>query len=149
MVAHETLAAVAIKHIAWWSRHADPEGAFARMTRKLPDLSDLSRVTALLGLGYDGFLYLNDDVIVGHFFYQRHKDEMHAFAAWTDTRHRASGMMAVAAMDFVAYAWAAQDVARVRIGAGANLLAKRLLAPMDPVARRFGWRIREGNWVEF
>jgi hypothetical protein len=146
MIAHD---ARAVPHIAWWSRHADADSNFARATRDLVDGPDALRVAALIERGYDGLLYLQDDAIAGHLFFQRHGGEMHAFAAWSDERLRASGLMASAPLDFIAYARATDGVTRVRIGAGDNLLGKRMLTPVAPVAARLGWRLREGCWLDF
>ena len=139
----------AVAHIAWWSRHADANSNFARAVCDIPDGPDSLRVAALLTRGYDGFLYLRDGAIVGHFFFQRHGDEMHAFAGWSDESLRASGLIASAALDFIAYARAAEGVVRVRVGTGAHPIAHRLLAPVATVAARLGWRLREGCWLDF
>lgn len=139
----------AIAHLAWWSRHADAGSNFVRATRNLADGADASRVAALLARGYDGLLYCRDGAIVGHFFFQRHGDEMHAFAGWSAETLRASGLIASAALDFIAYASAADGIVRVRVGTGAHPIAHRLLAPVAPVAARLGWRLREGCWLDF
>jgi hypothetical protein len=139
----------AIAHLAWWSRHADAGSNFVRVTRNLADGADASRVAALLARGYDGLLYCRDGAIVGHFFFQRHGDEMHAFAGWSAETLRASGLIASAALDFIAYASAADGIVRVRVGTGAHPIAHRLLAPVAPVAARLGWRLREGCWLDF
>lgn len=139
----------AIAHLAWWSRHADAGSNFVRATRNLADGADASRVAALLARGYDGLLYCRDGAIVGHFFFQRHGDEMHAFAGWSAETLRASGLIASAALDFIAYASAADGIVRVRVGTGAHPIAHRLLAPVALVAARLGWRMREGCWLDF
>ena len=146
MIEHDVRA---VAHTAWWSRHADAESNFARATRDLPDGPDALRVAALIDRGYDGLLYLLDNAIAGHFFFQRHGDEMHAFAGWSDERLRASGLIANAALDFIAYAHAADGIIRVRVGTGGHPIAHRLLAPIVPVADRLGWRLREGCWLDF
>ena len=120
MIAHDARAVV---HVAWWSRHADAESNFVRATRDLADGTDAVRVAALLARGYEGFLYLQDDAIVGHFFFQRHDDEMHAFAGWSDESLRASGLIANAALDFIAYARATAGIVRVRVGTGEHPIA--------------------------
>ena len=94
-------------------------------------------------------LYLQDGAIAGHFFFQRHGDEMHAFAGWSDERLRASGLIANAALDFIAYASATEGIRRVRVGTGAHPIAHRLLAPVAPAAAQLGWRLREGCWIDF
>ena len=149
MIRHAGHGPAVIAHLAWWSRHADPHGNFARATRDLADGSDALRVAALIDRGYDGFLYFQDDHIAGHFFFQRHGDEMHAFAGWSHERLRASGLIASAALDFIAYARATGGIVRVRVGTGAHPIAHRLLAPVVPVAARLGWRLREGCWLDF
>jgi hypothetical protein len=149
MIVREPQTAGAVAHIARWSRRADAESNFARTTREIPDGSDEQRVAALLARGYDGLLYLEGGVIVSHLFFQRHGEALHAFAAWTEDRLRASGLMMIAAMDFIAHARATRGVVRVRIGAGDNPLGQRMLAPVKPVAARLGWRLREGCWLDF
>ena len=148
MIAHDPQG-VAIAHIAWWSRHADAGSNFVRATRDLADGPDALRVARLIARGYDGLLYLQDGAIAGHFFFQRHGDEMHAFAGWSDESLRASGLIANAALDFIAYASVAEGVVRVRVGTGAHPIAHRLLAPVASVAARLGWRLREGCWLDF
>ena len=149
MIADAKRADAAIAHLAWWSRHADAGSNFARATRDLADGADAPRVAALLARGYDGLLYCHDGAIAGHFFFQRHGDEMHAFASWSAETLRASGLIATAALDFIAYASAADGIVRVRVGTGAHPVAHRLLAPVAPVAARLGWRLREGCWLDF
>src|SRR2546421_437265 len=84
MLAQEDTAAKVVAHIAWWSRHPDPGGNFERAARDFPDMPDGEHVAALAALGYDGLIYQEGGAIVGHFFFQRHVAEMHAFAAWAD-----------------------------------------------------------------
>jgi hypothetical protein len=148
-IADAKRADAAIAHLAWWSRHADAGSNFARATRDLADGADAQRVAALLARGYDGLLYCDGGAIAGHFFFQRHGDEMHAFAGWSAETLRASGLIASAALDFIAYASAADGIVRVRVGTGAHPIAHRLLAPVAPVAARLGWRLREGCWLDF
>lgn len=149
LIAHHAWGSAAIAHIAWWSRHADVGSNFVRATCDLPDGPDAARVAALLARGYDGFLYLEDGAIAGHFFFQRHGEEMHAFAGWSHERLRASGLIASAALDFIAYAKTIDGVVRVRVGTGAHPIAHRLLAPVVPIAARLGWRLRDGCWLDF
>jgi hypothetical protein len=148
MLGQEEHAAAVIAHIAWWSRHPDPGGNFERAVRDLSDMPDTSRVAALLARGYDGLLYCQDDTIAGHFFFQRHGAEMHAFAAWADERHRGSKLVATAAMDFLAHAFQSHGVVRARVGTG-HAFSDRLLAPLKPACDRLGWRVREGGWIDF
>lgn len=148
MLAQDAHAAAAIAHVAWWSRHAEPDGHFERAARDLPDLPDAPRVAALMARGYDGLLYCRGGAIVGHFFFQRHDAEMHAFAGWADERHRDGKLIATAAMDFLAHAFESHGVVRARIGTG-HALTGRLLAPLNPACERLGWRVREGGWIDF
>ena len=144
----------AVAHIAWWSRHADPESNFERANRDLADGPDAVRVAALIDRGYDGLLYLQDGAIVGHLFFQHHGDEMHAFAAWTDERFRHkrfkhNKLLATAVIDFIGYAYAVPGVVRVRLGAADNAVGENLLARVQPAAAQLGWRVREGCWLDF
>jgi hypothetical protein len=148
MIAREDDAAKVVAHIAWWSRHPDPGGNFERAARDLPDMPDIEHVAALAALGYDGLIYQQGGAIVGHFFFQRHIAEMHAFAAWADEQHRGGKLMANAAMDFLAYASRSPGVLRARIGTG-HAFAARLLSPLMPLCGQLGWHLRDGGWVDF
>lgn len=149
LLADDMRGAAAIAHIAWWSRHANPTGTFARATRDLPDGPDAERVAALFARGYGGLLYLADGEIVGNYFFQRHDDAMHAFSGWSHERLRSTGLIANATMDFIACTRATDGMRRARVGADNVSLQQRLLAPLVPVAARLGWRLRDGGWIDF
>jgi hypothetical protein len=149
MIAQGEHAATVIAHIGWWSRHPDAGGHFERAVRHLPDMPDAQRVAALSALGYDGLLYYHDGAIIGHFFFQRHDTEMHAFAGWAKEEHRGGQMIATAAMDFLAHAYQSHGVVRARVGTGSHPITDHLLEPLKPVSDTLGWRIRKGGWIDF
>jgi hypothetical protein len=135
-------------HVAWWSRHGDIGSNFERNVRGLPNASDAERVAGLRERGYDGLIYLHDGKLIGHFFFQRHGAELHAFSAWADQERRGEKLIATAALDFVAHASQCGDVTRARIGSG-HRLTERLVRPLHQAAGRLGWQIHSGGWIDF
>jgi hypothetical protein len=135
-----------IAHIAHWARNPDPESKFARAVGRIPDVSDSQLVAMLLEKNYNGLLYADAVGIVGHCFFQLHDNELHAFAAWIAERRRGRALMQVSFFDLLAYASTQPGVARVRIGTGR--IADRLLAPLQIVSHRLGWRLGGDGWVD-
>src|SRR3954451_9120697 len=75
-------AAPALSYCAWWARHPDRDSNFARVVADLLDHSDQQLFVELRRRHYDGLLYLHGGSIVGHCFFQRRDDELHAFSLW-------------------------------------------------------------------
>lgn len=138
---------VVAAHVAYWARNPDPGSNFARLIGRLPDMPDAALAASLGHRGYDGLVYLDDNEIVGHCFFQRHDTELHGFAVWVAEHQRGGKLMAIACFDFIAYASACPGITRARIGTGHP--ADRLLLPLKPFTAKLGWRMRRGAWVDF
>jgi hypothetical protein len=147
IVAQRKFAAEALAHIGWWARHPDAESNFARANPLLSDLPDAELFAALSEKGYDGLLYRDHREIIGHCFFQKHGNELHAFSMWVGEPHRGGALMATACFDFMAYASARPGIVRARFGTGQ--WGDRLLRPLKQFSADLGWRLRKGAWVEF
>ena len=149
LVADRERAAVACQHIAWWSRHPDAGSDFERAARNLPDTSDALRIAALRALDYDGLLYLQDDKIIGHVFFQRHGSALHAFSCWGDESLRGRIFFRISSLDFLAYASQCGGIARARVGGGHFPITTRVLTRLRHIAGGLGWRLHDDGWVDF
>jgi len=86
------------RYVIGWVRNPDKGSAFDRAVKRLRLhlLPDGVLFHILLMLRYDGILFLENDEVVGHIFFQRHGKELHAFSFYTrpDMRGgRMDGMM--------------------------------------------------------
>lgn len=135
-----------LTHIASLARNPDPGSSFARNVGALADLPDREIVAALKDQGYDGLIYLDDEGLLAHCFFQRRDDELHVFAGWVAARRRDRKLMAVVGFDFLAYASAQPGIVRARVGSGG---ADRVFAPLRSISAGLHWRLRRGGWVDF
>ena len=142
-------APAAVAHCCWWARHPDPEGQFAAAARRWSGMTDEALVTILWCKGYDGFLYRLHEEIIGHFFFQHHGTEMHAFSGWVAEPHREKKLLATFSLDFLAYASQCADVVWGRVGTGNHPITQRLLAPLTPHLPDLGWNVTADGWVNF
>src|SRR5690349_4034275 len=72
--------AVCRDYLRWWIANPDPSGRFARKTRWLRWLPAPVLTWILLALGYDGLIFVSEDGIIGHVFFQRRGDALHGFS---------------------------------------------------------------------
>ena len=122
---------------------------FVRATRDLADGTDAVRVAALLARGYEGFLLSSGRRHCRPLLLPASRRRDARVRGLVGRNLRASGLIANAALDFIAYARATAGIVRVRVGTGEHPIAHRLLAPLAPVAAQLGWRLRDGCWLDF
>lgn len=142
-------AKIAVEHCCWWARHPNPKGQFATAARQWPEMTDQELIGTLRRKGYDGFLYFLRAEIIGHFFFQRHGAELHAFSGWVAESYREQKLLAAFSLDFLAYASQCADVVRARVGTGDHPVTHRLLAPLTPHLPELGWDVSADGWVDF
>src|SRR5262245_45392485 len=92
------------EYLLWWITHPDPAGTFAAKTRWLRWLPAPVLLRAMFALGYDGLLYLKDDRVVGHVFFQRRGAETHGFSTAVSEPYDGYGYSVVIMLDYVIYA---------------------------------------------
>jgi hypothetical protein len=136
-------------HLAWWIRNPDPAGRFAAKTRWMRRVPTALSRRLLFALGYDGLIYLAGDAIIGHIFFQRRGDALHAFATAVADGSAQRGYGAVIVLDFIAYAARDRRVTRARIGAGRTPISRRMLERLRACSGRLGWRVDGDGWVTF
>jgi hypothetical protein len=142
-------AKVAVAHCCWWARHPNLKGKFASLAREWSGMTDEELIAILRRKGYDGLLYFQHGKIIGHFFFQRHGAELHAFSGWVAEPYREQKLLATFAMDFLAYASQCAGVVRARVGTGEHPVTQRLLAPLRPHLPQLGWVVAADGWVDF
>ncbi len=142
-------AKVAVAHCCWWARHPNPKGKFALLAREWSEMTDERLIAILSHKGYDGLLYFQRGEIIGHFFFQRHLTELHAFSGWVAEPYREKKLLATFSLDFLAYASQCAGVVRARVGTGNHPVTHRLLAPLRPHLPKLGWVVAADGWVDF
>jgi len=133
----------------WWIGHPSPGSTFESRTwwrRQLPAAWVLRALTAL---GYDGLVYVDNDIIVGHVFFQQHGSALHGFSTAVHAGFEEGGYSVVMILDFVAYAAGTPGITAARVGTGQNNTTRRLLSRLRRHADGLGWRVDEDGWVTF
>jgi hypothetical protein len=133
----------------WWIANPGPGSTFDSRTwwrRRLPARCALWVLTALK---YDGLVYLHDDTIVGHVFFQRHGSRLHGFSTAVHDGFEGGGHSVVMMLDFVAYAAGTPGITAARVGRGQNNTTRRLLSRLERHADALGWGVDEDGWVTF
>ena len=136
-------------YLVWWIRHPDPTGAFAAKTRWRRLLPGGLAMRALLALGYDGVVYQNDTMVIGHIFFQRRGADAHIFSAGVAERYEGRKYALVMLLDCIAYTATVPVISRVRVGRAANQLTRHGLQLVAERADRVGWRVSPDGWVTF
>jgi hypothetical protein len=137
------------EYVSWWIGHADPAGTFAAKTRWLRRLAPPLLLRILLTLGYDGLVYVKEDAIIGHVFFQRRSAAMHGFSTSVTEAFDGRGYSVVMMMDYVAYASQAPGIEKVRVGTGQNNVTRRLLQRIRKHEGRLGWNVGLDGWITF
>ena len=103
----------------------------------------------MMWLGYDGFIYLRGDDILGHVYFQRRGTSMYAFSAAVNPELRGKGHAVTMIMDCLAYASQVPGVTQARVGRGQSEYNSRLLARIKARESEFGWQVDSDGWVKF
>jgi hypothetical protein len=133
----------------WWIGHPSPGSTFESRTwwrRRLPAPWVLWALTALR---YDGLVYLQNDTIVGHVFFQQHGSALHGFSTAVHDGFGGGGHSVVMMLDFVAYGACTPGITAARVGTGQNNTTRRLLSRLQRHADALGWGVNEDGWVTF
>jgi hypothetical protein len=136
-------------YVVWWIRHADPGGRFAAKTRCLRWLPASWLLRMLFAAGYDGLVYLKDDRVIGHVFFQRHGADLHGFSTAVSPPYAGHGYSVVILLDYLAHASRMPGVARARVGRGTNNVTHRFLKRLQRHAAELAWRVDLDGWVTF
>jgi hypothetical protein len=133
----------------WWIGHPSPGSNFESRSwwwRRLPPSGVF---WALAALKYDGLVYLDNDTILGHVFFQQHGSRLHAFSTAVHDGFEGAGHSVVMLLDFVAYAACRPGITAARVGTGQNNTTRRLLSRLRRHADAVGWTVSEDGWVTF
>lgn len=134
-------------YVDWWITHPDPAGRFAKASRWIRRLPPVLRLRLMLRLGYDGLIYLADDHVVGHVFFQRRGNALHGFSTAVEDGVDGGGHSVVMMFDFVAFASEQPGIVKARIGTGRNNTTRRFLERLKASEAQFGWRVEMDGWV--
>src|SRR5262249_22755740 len=137
------------EYLTWWITHPNPAGMFAARTRWLRWLPRPLLVRTLFALGYDGLVYLKDDVVIGHIFFQRHGRALHGFSTGVSEPFAGRGHSVMIMLDYVAYASQVRGIGRARVGRGQNNVTQRFLVRLKEYERQLGWHVDLDGWVTF
>lgn len=136
-------------YLLWWITHPNPAGTFAARTRWLRWLPATWLLRTMFALGYDGLIYLKDDQVIGHVFFQRRGAEVHGFSTAVSERFVGYGYSVVILTDYVAYASQVPGVNRARVGRGQNNVASRFLQCLKKYEKQLAWHVGQDGWVTF
>jgi RimJ/RimL family protein N-acetyltransferase len=136
-------------YLIWWIRHPDPTGMFATRTRWLRWLPAPLLLRLLFARGYDGLVYVKDDVVVGHVFFQRRGPALHGFSIGVNEPFTGTGYSVAMLFDYVAYASQVPGIVRVRVGRGQNNTTRRFLQRLRKYEDQLAWRVDDDGWVTF
>ena len=119
--------AAAHRHTVSWLTNPDPEGPFAQKTRYLRRLPSGVALSLLRLCRYDGlvFLHREEDKVLGHEYFQGHRDGLHLFAVWVTEELRGSDTAVRMVRAFLVHAWI-KDWDTVRLGTDRNPAMRRL-----------------------
>ncbi|HEX2455817.1 MAG TPA: hypothetical protein VHI99_19120 [Vicinamibacterales bacterium] len=132
-----------------WITHPNPAGTFAARTRWLRWLPTPWVLRTLFALGYDGLIYLKDDRVIGHVFFQRRGAAVHGFSTAVSAPFDGYGYSVVIMLDYVAYASQLPGVERARVGRGQNNVTQRFLQRLKKYERHLAWHVAPDGWVTF
>ncbi len=114
-------------HIGRWIKNPDPGSNFDKKTRLFRWLPIRILTAILFTAGYEGIVFLDEEnTVVGHVFYQRHGDALHAFHWFIEPEHRGHKYMTEISNAFFEHARENPAVVNIRIGAGGNERIARL-----------------------
>ena len=136
-------------YLMWWITHPNPTGTFAARTRWLRWLPAPWLLRTMFALGYDGLIYLKDDQVFGHVFFQRRGPAVHGFSTAVSAPFAGHGYSVVILLDYVAYASQLPGVARARVGRGQNNVTQRFLQRLRKHERQLAWQVDQDGWVTF
>jgi hypothetical protein len=112
-------------YVMKWIRNPDPRGVFYKKTRLIRILPDFVLLLLFPALGYGGWLFIVEGLVVGHVFYQTEKDALKIFSvAHTLAEHQGMGTTLVRAA--LCEIENMLHIRRVRVGAGGDPAVKRL-----------------------
>jgi hypothetical protein len=136
-------------YLIWWITHPNPTGTFAARTRWLRWLPAPWLLRAMFALGYDGLVYLRNEQVIGHVFFQRRGAHVHGFSTAVSEPFVGYGYSVVILTDYVAYASQLPGVDRARVGRGQNNVTYRFLQRLKKYEHQLAWHVGQDGWVTF
>lgn len=141
------------EYVLHWARHPKPGSYFARFTWLLRLLPDSLYLWTLRRLRYGGQILLDETGnIIGHVFYQQHRDEVHLFSIEVDKEHEGLGYANRLMHSFLTEMGRRKHINWLRISAGGSEavihLWKKTLGGKYHLPYRVETGCREGlGWV--
>jgi hypothetical protein len=136
-------------YVMRWITAPDPGSAFEARTLLLRGLSGVQLYRAIRDLGYEGLIFATAETVLGHVFFQRQGNALHAFSAAVAGPFNGKGYSTFMICDYLAYAAQSSGIAKARIGRGRNNLTRRILARINNHKQALGWHVADDGWVTF
>ncbi len=108
------------RYLVDWIKHPDPGSAFERNTRLIRWLPGWILIILLELCGYDGVIILSDTTVIGHCFFQKHRQDWRAFSVFVKAEERGKQYAQLMHKMFLEEAYKDPRILAVRIGAGGN-----------------------------
>jgi len=118
-------------YVMHWIRNPDPDSVFDKKTRIRHFLNDFILLFLFPLMGYGGWLFLIEGLVVGHVFYQAEKDALKIFAVGHNQKRGTGATLIRMVLSELEHM---HHIRRVRIGAGG-----------DPAIKRLWEKVLEGN----
>ena len=143
-------------YLMHWVMHPDPGSVFEQRSKWIRRLffswaPERAIIRFLTALRYNGFLFVENGAVVGHVFYQQHKDALHMFSVSVRKELEGQGRATEQLKYFVHAAHDMPEITRVRLGAGGHGAVRRMVEKMERCEVTFPFSIcmEEDGWVHF
>lgn len=140
------------KYLVHWIKYPDPSSAFARKTFFLRWLPGFVLVWLLLRLDYDGFVLCDNEMVIGHVFFQKHKADWRAFSVFVKEEYRGNAYAQLLLLKFMDAAHADPKITAVRLGAGGDKAIVNIWRKFLAGSIVVPFAIEEGDfigWIRF
>jgi hypothetical protein len=103
-------------------RKPDPGSEFEKKTRHIRNLPGWVLVPLMLMAGYGGIVFFEEEKneIIGHLFFQKHRDGLHLFSLKTLGKHGGTGLARKMHDLWFEWVWEKTAIRRLRLGAGGH-----------------------------
>ena len=102
----------------------------------------------LLKKDYDALMLSLNDEIIGHTGFQTHSDDsLHIFSIGVNPIYRLNGL-AKGMVEEILYDARREDIERIRIGGGNNMVTNKIHANFSRREKELGITAFKGNWIE-
>jgi hypothetical protein len=133
-------------YVVWWVRNPDAGSRFEKVSQALRPLDDDAVTRVILEQGYDGLLFVDQDQVIGHSFFQKHADALYIFSYWIKKGPR-THLSAASYMTFFKWAKTRGNATWVKLGNSYAEGAWRILTYLQNRYGRIGLEYTGDGWV--